>query len=91
VSISPSASASPSSGAPTGNYDVLILDAGGYDVLEGVGVDRSAVKTEHKAIVYSGTSVNPCIDESDVLTLKIDNNFVPSAAIQIDLYYALGA
>lgn len=60
-------------------------------MLEGVGVDRSASKTEHKPIIYSGTSVNPCIDETDALTLKIDNNLVVSAAIQIDLYYALGA
>ncbi len=68
-----------------------MLDQYGYDVLEGVGVDRSASKTEHKAIVYSSTSVNPCIDETDTLTLKIDNNIVAGAVLQIDILYALGA
>lgn len=91
TSISPSASASPSFGAPSGSYNVALFDQGGYDVLEGVGVGRSAFKTEHKPIIYSSTSVNPCIDESDALTLKVDNNLVPGAVIQIDLYYALGA
>jgi len=91
VSLSVSASASPSAGAPTGLYDVAILDQHGYDVLEGVGRDRSAATTEHKPILYSGTSVNPCVDESDTLTLKVDNQFVAGAQVQIDLYYALGA
>lgn len=91
ASVSPSSSASPSFGAPTASYDITLIDQGGYDVLEGVGVDRSSLKTEHKPILYSATSVNPCIDDSDTLTLHVDNNSVPSASILIDLYYALGS
>ena len=67
------------------------LLVGGYDVLEGLGLNRSDVLTQHAPILYSSTSVNPCIDETDALSLVIQNNFVASAAIQIDLYYATGA
>lgn len=60
-------------------------------MLEGVGANRSALATEHAPIVYSGTSINPCIDETNTLTLVVANQAVPSAQITIDLYYALGA
>lgn len=60
-------------------------------MLEGVGVDRSQTATQHVPIVYSGTSINPCVDDTDVLTLVISNNISPAAAVQIDVYYALGA
>jgi len=60
-------------------------------VLEGVGVDRDNAATQHAVIVYAGTSLQPCIDETDTLTLQISNNAVASAYIEIVLYYALGA
>jgi len=69
---------------------VYIKDQSGHDLLEGVGVDRSNAATEHAPIVYSGTSLHPCIDETDTLTLSIDNNAVTSAYIEIVLYYAIG-
>lgn len=85
-----SASASPSAGAPTASYDVRLLDQTGYDVLEGLGADRSAVASEHKALIYASTSLHPVVDDSDALTLRIDNNGVGSAYMEIALYYALG-
>ena len=68
-----------------------VEDAGGYDVLEGVGANRDNAHTEHAAIVYASTSVHPVIHESDSLTLVIDNHFAPSAQISIEFYYCLGA
>lgn len=80
---------SPSAGTPTALWDIkLLVDS--YDVLEGLGLNRSDVLTQHVPILYSGTSVNPAIDESDVATLTITGNSVASAVVQIDLYYAMG-
>ena len=67
-----------------------LLDQNGYDLLEGVGMNRSSSKSEQAAIVYASTSVNPVVDETDTLTLVIDNHFAVSAQVVIDLYYALG-
>lgn len=67
-----------------------IEDAGGYDVLEGVGANRDNTHTEHAAILYASTSVHPAIDESDDLTLVIEQNAVASAEMIIELYYGLG-
>ncbi len=89
-SISPSASASPTIASPTTNYDVQLVDQTGYDLLEGVGMNRSASASQHAAVLYSSTSVNPVVDDSDTLTLVIDNHFAVSAQVVIDLYYALG-
>lgn len=61
----------------------------GYDVLEGVGANRSNVAPQRAAIVFSSTSVHPCVHESDALTLVVDNQLVASAEVQIELYYAL--
>lgn len=67
------------------------MDEGGHDVLEGVGLNRSATQTQKVPIVYPGTAINPCIDETNTLTLQIGDNLVPSAQVQVDLYYAMGA
>ena len=80
----------PGATKPTDNYDVTIEDAGGHDVLEGVGADRDDTNTEKKPIVYAATALHPTIDETDVLTLKIANNAVHSALTTISIYYALG-
>jgi len=80
---------SPTGPAPTANYDVYLRDQTGYDLLEGVGEDRDRSATEQAAILYASTSVNPCVDEEDTLTLQIQNNAVVSAVINISLYYCL--
>lgn len=67
-----------------------LLDQNGYDVLEGVGMNRSSFASQHAVILYANTSVHPAIDGSDSFTLVVDNAFVPSAQVVIDLYYALG-
>lgn len=90
ASVSPSASASPSAAAPTSNYDIRLLDQHGYDVLEGVGANRSATATQEVPIIYANTSLHPVVHETDTLTLVIDNHAAPSAQIQINLYVANG-
>lgn len=80
----------PGSTAPTDDYDIAITDAEGLDVLKGVGANRDTANTESAAILYSSTSVNPVVDESDTLTLAITNNSNNSATVVIVLYYALG-
>jgi len=90
ASTSPSASLSPTDAPPTYGYDVYLYDQTGYDLLEGVGEDRDRSATEQVPIVYSGTSVNPVVDEEDTLTLTISGNAVASALINISLYYTPG-
>jgi hypothetical protein len=76
---------------PTSLYDITVVDQFTYDVLEGVGANRSASAAQKAAIVYSGTGTHPHVDDSDTLTLKIANNSVNSAGITITLYYGLGS
>ncbi len=75
---------------PTANYDITLVDQFSYDVLEGVGANRSASAAQKVAIVYSGTGVHPPVDEGDALTLTVANNSVNSALVTVTLYYALG-
>lgn len=81
----------PGATAPTDNYDITLLDGNGLDVLQGVGANRDTANTEAAPIVFTGTSVHPVVDESDVLTLTIANNAVNSATITVTLIYALGS
>jgi hypothetical protein len=80
----------PGTTAPTSLYDVTIADALGHDVLEGVGMNRSATVVEKAPIVYSTTSIHPVVTPSDVLTMSVANNSVHSAGITVVLYFALG-
>ena len=77
----------PGATAPTNLYDITVTDAEGYDVLEGVGANRSSANTEKANIIFSGTSVNPPVGKGDVLTVNIANNSVNAALITIKLYY----
>ncbi|MGE0460904.1 MAG: hypothetical protein AB7Q16_06005 [Vicinamibacterales bacterium] len=81
----------PGATAPTDNYDITLVDGNGLDVLQGVGANRDTAVTEAAAIVFSGTSVHPVVDESDTLTLTIANNIVNSATLTVTLVYALGS
>ena len=65
-------------------------DQHGYDLLEGVGANRSATASQHAAILYASSSVHPAVDDSDTCYLVIDNHTAPSAEIQVEIYYALG-
>lgn len=80
----------PGTTQPTDDYDVVLNDQHGHDVLEGVGINRDTLNTEEVPIVYSGSTIHPWVDESDALTLVISGNAVNSAVTVIDLYYALG-
>ena len=75
--------------APSDNYDIRLLDHTGYDLLEGLGANRDTIAPEQVNIIYASTSVNPCVDETDTLTLVIDNQFTASAQVEVTLYYAL--
>lgn len=81
----------PGATAPTDNYDLVVTNQHGHDVLQGLGANRDTANTEQMPVVYTGTGTHPAVDESDVLTLAITNNVVNSAIIVIDFYYALGA
>ncbi len=62
----------------------------GYDVLEGVGQNRSNVAPQVAPVVFTSTSVHPWVHESDSLTLVVDNTLAASAQIQVELLYAVG-
>jgi len=81
----------PGAPAPVANYDIVLNDQNGHDVLEGVGANRHTANTETASIVFAGTGTHPVIDETDTLTWVITNTTTNSAALHIELYYALGA
>lgn len=53
--------------APTDNYDIVITDSDGYDVLHGAGLNRDTANTEQ----VLAASLGCCFDT--VLTLAISN------------------
>ncbi len=77
----------PGATGPTDNYDITIEDQNAIDVLQGVGANRDITNSERANIVYSGGIDHPYVAMSDVLTLKIANNAVNSAAVVIELVY----
>jgi hypothetical protein len=77
----------PGATAPTDNYDIVVNDADGHDVLEGVGANRDTATTEKVAVVYSGTAIHPPVSIEDVLSLVITNNSVNSAVGTVKIYY----
>ena len=78
----------PGSTAPTDNYDVTLLDDEGVDVLQTTGENRDTANTETAHIVYSGTTVHPCVSQADTLTLTITGNSQTSATTVITIYYS---
>ena len=71
---------------------MAIIDQNGYDILEGIGANRSKSASQHAPIFYAASSaVGVCIDDSDALTLLLGNNIIAGATLSIDLYYATGA
>jgi len=76
----------PGATAPTANYDIVLTDAEGHDVLEGVGANRHTSTTEKVPVVYSGTGTHPMVHASDTLTWTITNNAVNSAIVVAKIY-----
>ena len=68
-----------------------VTDQNGIDLLQGLGANRDTAAPEEVVLIYANTSLHPYVDETDTLTLVVDNHFAVSAQITIDLYYALGA
>jgi hypothetical protein len=59
----------PGTAAPTADYDIVVNDADGYDILHGAGADRHTSNTEQ---VLSGTGVlGSCV--ATRLTLAVTN------------------
>lgn len=77
----------PGATAPTANYDIVLNDASGHDVLQGVGANRHASNTEKVQIVYSGTVIHPPVSKYDTLTLAITGNSANSAVTVVKVYY----
>ena len=77
----------PGSPAPTTLYDIAITDDDGFDVLQGVGADRSATVTQQARIVYATTDSEPYVGEWQTLTLAITGQSVNGAKGRIVLTY----
>jgi len=76
----------PGATAPTDNYDIVIDDADGHDVLEAAGANRDTANTEKTAVAF-GTYFGSPVSVEDVLTLKITNQSVNAAIIVVKVYY----
>lgn len=77
----------PGSTAPQSNYDIVLTNADGTDVLQGVGANRHTSSTEKVAIVYTSTSIHPPVAMTDVLTLGVSGNNVSGATTKIKVYF----
>ena len=78
----------PGSTAPQANYDVTVTEAGGADLLLGVGANRHTSSSEVAVVESNGASA--VYAGTDTLTLNITNNNVNSAGITIKIYYTEG-
>ena len=74
--------------APQANYDIVITEGGGADLLLGVGANRHTSSSEVAVIESNGT--HAVYAGTDTLTLAITNNNVNSAGITIKIYYTEG-
>ena len=76
----------PGSPAPTASYDIVLTNAGSYDVIQGLGANRHTSNTETVNVVFSGTGTHPMVHVSDTLTWTITNNSVNSAVVVAKIY-----
>lgn len=74
----------PGSPAPSTNYDFVLTDVDGFDVLDGAGANRSATVTEEAALSMS-TGIRRPVDGGD-LTFTLSGNIVNSAQGVVRLY-----
>lgn len=77
----------PGSTAPTANYDIVLDDGDGIDVLGNAGADRHTSNSEKAAVAF-GTYFGSPVGVDDTLTLKITNNSVNSAIVVVKIYYS---
>lgn len=74
----------PGSTQPTDNWDFVINDAGGVDVLGGAGANRDTLNTEQIYPTISGATIPVWCEGSH--TLVISGNSVNSATGTITIY-----
>jgi hypothetical protein len=82
-------STKPGTPAPTDNYDIRLVDGFGFDRAEGCLTNRDESESEDANIVIAGTTNHPSICQSDMLTLTVAGNLVPSAVIKVTLWFVL--
>ena len=78
----------PGATAPQANYDIVLTESGGADLLLGVGANRHTSSSEVAVIESNGT--HAVYSGTDTLTIAISNNNVNSAGIVIKIYYTEG-
>ena len=62
-----------STSAPTGNYDVVLNDSDGYDVLDGLLDNLSSGTTTHYGVSTGGSARTPISAVASKLTLAVTN------------------
>jgi len=78
----------PGATAPQSNYDIVLTEGGGADLLLGVGANRHTSNSEVAIIESNGA--HPVYAGTDTLTLALSNNNVNSALVTIKLYFTEG-
>ena len=78
----------PGATAPQSNYDIVLTEGGGADLLLGVGANRHTSTSEVAIIESNGA--HPVYAGTDTLTLALSNNNVNSALVTIKLYFTEG-
>ena len=77
----------PGAVAPTTDYDLVLNNADGIDVLKGAGANRHTSDSEHQPIELSANNrAGVPIAAEDTLTLVMTNQSVNSANIVIKIY-----
>lgn len=76
----------PGSTAPTDDYDIVVNDADGLDILGGVGANRDTANTEKVLPMIGGTATPVPIDTTS-LVLAITNNAVNAATGTVKLCF----
>lgn len=77
----------PDATGPTDLYDLVLTDADGIDLLQGVGANLLIATSENKAVVRAGTEIHPPVSNGDVLTFTLTNNSVNSGKTVVKLYF----
>jgi len=78
----------PGATKPTDEYDIVINNAGGRDILGGQGTNRDETNTEYVVPKMDTiTGQVGCTPVDTALTLAITNNSVKSAIVSVKLYF----
>lgn len=74
----------------TAEYNITLVDANGFDRLQGVGADRHTTNAEEVAVFFASTSMHPTVRAGESLTLTLaDNSDTSSSGVIIVRYRAL--